>query len=86
MATITIRPRNYVKRSKETPEVWGCHVFMREDGSFEMSVKGETGLEMLRASLEALRRIDRLREEPRFEYRAEGMADWLAQMKTQVSY
>lgn len=86
MATITFRPRDYIKRSKETPEVWGCHVFMREDGTFEMSVKGETGLAMLSAALDALRRIDKLRSEPRLEYRHEGMAETLSSLKTQVSF
>lgn len=86
MATITFRPRGYIERSEATPEVWGCHVFMREDGTFEMSVKGETGLEILAAAFEALRRIDKLRRERPFEFHHEDMADTLSQLKTQVSF
>jgi hypothetical protein len=58
---------------------------MREDGTFEVSVKGETGLHMLSAAMDALRRLDRLRAEPRFELRHEGMADMLSSLKTQFS-
>lgn len=85
MATITYRPKNHIKGAEEAPEVWGCHVAMREDGSFEISVKGETGLHMLSAAMDALRRIERLRAEPGFEFRHEGMADMLSSLKTQIS-
>jgi hypothetical protein len=59
---------------------------MREDGTFEMSVKGETGLAMLSAALDALRRIDKLRSEPSFEFQHEGVAETLSSLKTQVSF
>lgn len=85
MATITYRPKNHIEGAEEAPEVWGCHVAMREDGSFEITVKGETGLHMLSAAMDALRRIERLRAEPRFEFRHEGMADMLSSLKTQIS-
>ena len=85
MATITFRPKNHVEGSEEAPEVWGCHVVLREDGTFEVGVKGETGLHMLSAAVDALRRIDRLRAEPKFEFRHEGMADMLSSLKTQLS-
>lgn len=41
MATITYRPKNHIEGAEEAPEVWGCHVAMREDGSFEINVKGK---------------------------------------------
>jgi hypothetical protein len=85
MATITYRPKDHVDGSEEAPEVWGCHVVLKEDGSFEVSVKGETGLHMLSAAIEALRRIDRLRVEPKFEFKHEGVADMLSSLKTQIS-
>jgi hypothetical protein len=85
MATITYRPKDHVEGSEEAPEVWGCHVALKEDGSFEVSIKGETGLHMLTAAIDALRHIDRLRAEPRFEFRHEGMADMLSSLKTQIS-
>lgn len=85
MATITLRPKGYIEGSEEAMEVWGCHVALREDGTFEISVKGETGLHMLSAALDALRRIDRLRTEPKFEFRHDGMADMLSSLRTQIS-
>lgn len=51
-----------------------------------MSVKGKTGLEMLQGALDALRRIDKLRSEPRFEFQHEWMAETLSSLKTQVSF
>jgi hypothetical protein len=86
MAKIVLRPRNWAKCSKETPEVWECNVLMREDGTFEMSVKGETGLEMLTACLDALRRIDRLRAETSFDFRTEGVADLMNELKIQERF
>lgn len=86
MATIIMRPRDHVATPEEAPEAWSCRVAYRTDGTFEMEVKGETGLQMLTAALDALRRVDRLRAEPAFVYQLEGMADVLSSMKTQLSF
>jgi len=50
--------------------VWGCHVFLREDGTLEMKVLGETGHAMAMAALEKLRHIERLRREPAYNFKA----------------
>jgi len=49
--------------------VWGCHVYLREDGTLEMKVLGETGHAMAMAALDELRRIERLRREPAYSFK-----------------
>jgi hypothetical protein len=46
---------------------------MREDGSFETEFKGETGFQMMKAAIDTLHAINRLRAEPACNFGAE---DW----------
>jgi hypothetical protein len=43
---------------------------MRADGSFETQFEGETGFQMMKAAMEALHMIDRLRREPAHDFGA----------------
>lgn len=74
MAKISWNPRG----GSEAPVVWGCTVLMREDGSFETDSKGETGHLMLKAAIEALRRLDTLRREPAYDF-GRGASDHLVE-------
>lgn len=64
MAKISWNPKVAVKGKKPSQIVWGCFVYMREDGSFETEFKGETGHMMMSAAIDVLHKIRRLREEP----------------------
>jgi len=64
MAKVSWNPAATSNRQSESPVVWGCHVFMREDGSFETEFKGETGSQMMKAAIDTLHTINRLRAEP----------------------
>jgi hypothetical protein len=68
MATITSNPKNSASNRSLSPIAWSCLVFMREDGSFETDFKGETGFQMMRAAMETLHAMDRLRNEPAFNF------------------
>ena len=61
MAKISWNPKARVKGQKPSPIAWSCHVYMREDGSFETEFKGETGFLMMKAAVDVLHTIDRLR-------------------------
>jgi hypothetical protein len=47
-------------------------VLMREDGTLETDFKGETGFQMMKAAMEALHTIDRLRREPAYDFGRTG--------------
>lgn len=50
------------------PIVWSCSVAMRADGSLETQFDGETGFQMMKAAVDALHMIDRLRQEPAYDF------------------
>lgn len=64
MAKVSWNPKATSGSHNESPVVWGCHVLMREDGSFETEFKGETGFQMMKAAVDTLHAINRLRAEP----------------------
>ena len=70
MARITWNPKSSAKGTKPSPIAWGCLVFMREDGTFETDFKGETGFQMMKAAMETLHAIDRLRREQAYDFGA----------------
>jgi hypothetical protein len=70
MAKITWNPKGSAKSKNSSPIAWSCHVFMREDGTFETDFKGETGFQMMKAAMETLHTIDRLRREPAYDFGA----------------
>lgn len=70
MAKIMWNPQGPSKEASESPIVWGCHVFMREDGTLETDFKGETGFQMMKAAIEALHMIERLRREQPYGFGA----------------
>jgi hypothetical protein len=41
---------------------------MREDGTLEVHVKGQTGHQMMKAAMDELRAIERLRQEPAYNF------------------
>lgn len=68
MAKISWNPKSRAKGQKPSPIAWGCYVYMREDGSFETEFKGETGFLMMKAAVDVLHTIDRLRREPAYDF------------------
>lgn len=68
MAKISWNPKPKVRGAPPAPIAWGCYVYMREDGSFETEFKGETGLMMMKAAMDALHTIARLRSEPAYDW------------------
>jgi len=68
MARITWNPKNSASNKNPSPIAWSCLVFMREDGSFETDFKGETGFQMMKAAMDTLHAIDRLRREPAYDF------------------
>jgi len=58
------------------PIVWSASIAMREDGTLEVNVKGETGHHMAMAAIDALRSIDRIRQEPALSFtKVRGSSD-----------
>ena len=68
MAKITWNPKGTANSKNPSPIAWSCLVFMREDGTFETDFKGETGFQMMKAAMETLRTIDRLRRERAYDF------------------
>jgi len=68
MAKITWNPKGSAENKTQSPIAWSCHVLMREDGTLETDFKGETGYQMMKAAMEALYTIDRLRREPAYDF------------------
>jgi len=68
MAKIAWNPKGSVKGKDPSPIAWGCNVFMRQDGTLEMEVIGETGQQMMKAAMDALHAIHRLRQEPAYNF------------------
>jgi len=68
MAKITWNPKGSANSKNPSPIAWSCLVFMREDGTFETDFKGETGFQMMKAAMETLRTIDRLRRERAYDF------------------
>lgn len=75
MAKITWNPKGPADGKNQSPMVWGCHLFLREDGTFEMDFKGETGFQMAMAAMDALHRIDRVRREQAYDFGASNSRD-----------
>ncbi|APG03292.1 hypothetical protein BJI69_04795 [Luteibacter rhizovicinus DSM 16549] len=51
-----------------SPIVWSASIAMRADGTLEVHVKGETGHQMMKAAMDELRAIERLRKEPAYTF------------------
>ncbi len=69
MAKITWNPKTSTQ--SKSPIAWGCSIFMRQDGTLEMNIKGQTGQQMMKAAMDELHAIHRLRQEPAYGF---GMA------------
>jgi hypothetical protein len=70
MARVKWNPKKEVSTEALSPVVWACEVFMRADGTFETSFKGQTGFAMMKAAVDALHSIDRIRREPAYDFGA----------------
>jgi hypothetical protein len=70
MARVKWNPEKKSPDKEPLPVVWGCEVFMRANGTFETFFKGQTGFEMMKAAVEALHAIERLRMEPAYDFGA----------------
>ncbi|WP_281850042.1 hypothetical protein [Dyella sp. GSA-30] len=70
MAEITWNPNGNAQGGAPSPVVWGCQVFMREDGTLETYFEGQTGLQMMGAAINELHAIERLRREPAYDFGA----------------
>jgi hypothetical protein len=68
MARITWNPKGLAKSKTQSPIAWSCHVFMREDGTFETDFQGETGFQMMKAAMDTLHAINLLRREPAYDF------------------
>ena len=68
MAKIMWNPKGSANSKNPPPIAWSCHVLMREDGTLETDFKGETGFQMMKAAMETLRAIDRLRRERAYDF------------------
>lgn len=75
MARITWNPKGSANRKNPSPIVWSCLVFMREGGTFETDFKGETDLQMMKAAMDTLHAIHRLRQEPAYDFGATSSPD-----------
>jgi len=75
MAKISWNPRG--NGAPEAPVAWGCTIFMREDGAFETDFKGETGLLIMKAAMDALHSLDRLRREPACNFGHGALDKWV---------
>ena len=70
------RPADDAGDVSPSPIVWSASIAMREDGTLEVNVKGETGHHMAKAAMDALRSIDRIRQEPALSFtRVRGSYD-----------
>lgn len=59
-----------------SPIAWSSSIAMRADGTLEVHVKGQTGHQMMKAAMEELRAIERLRKEPAYNFgRLQGSSD-----------
>ncbi|MBB5356851.1 hypothetical protein HDE76_000033 [Rhodanobacter sp. ANJX3] len=70
MARVTWNPKGSTNSKNLSPIAWSCLVSMREDGTFETDFKGETGFQMMKAAMETLRAIDRVRRESAYDFGA----------------
>ncbi len=70
MARVTWNPKDSARSENPSPIPWSCHGLMRENGTFETNFKGETGFQMMKAAMETLRTIDRLRRERAYDFGA----------------
>lgn len=62
--------------AEPSPIVWSASIAMRADGTLEVHVKGETGHQMMKAAMDELRAIERLRKEPAYNFgRLRGSSD-----------
>jgi len=68
MAKIMWNPKGSANSKNPPPIAWSCHVLMREDGTLETDFKGEAGFQMMKAAMETLRAIDRLRRERAYDF------------------
>lgn len=62
------RAADAVETADPSPIVWSASIAMREDGTLEVNVKGETGHHMAKAAMDALRSLDRIRQEPALSF------------------
>jgi hypothetical protein len=71
MARIKWNPKGSTKGENPSPIAWGCSIFMRQDGTLEMEVTGQTGQQMMKAAMGELHAIHRLRQEPAYNFGVE---------------
>ena len=70
MAKVTWNPKSSGRVKNPSPIAWGCSIFMRHDGTLEMEVTGQTGQQRMKAAMNELHAIHRLRQEPAYNFGA----------------